>query len=242
MSESSASIPLTPVRAAYERVQRLSLGAQIEDCADLIGHPEVLAGDVRDSLRMIARWREAAGPPGEPPELAAPDEDQVFYPEREIAVIGEPCAFTCLATDVDPLAEADDANPRVGVDYVGVTCDASRTPVLGVVQSPRDASAYPMLLRGLAALVEIAPPEQLAFVNRWAFRGLLGERPAIDLDLVLHDEWELGERTTLEQMTRDLSERAATLLRAEGAPVRSVVCLRLNPERFDGRLRFVWRV
>jgi hypothetical protein len=62
---------------------------------------------------------------------------------------------------------------------------------------------------------------------------------------VLHDDWDRGEPTAIEQLTRDLSELAVHVVRAESGErglLRSIVCLHMNPDRFDGRLRFGWRV
>lgn len=247
MSESNEAIPVTPLRSAWERVRRLPLAAQIEDCADQLGHPELFASELRTSLQMIRRWRDAAGAPAEPEEISGPAEegdDTVFYAAREIAVIGEARSFTCLAADVDPLA-ADGVEGRAGLDFLGVTCDAACRPVLGAVQSRRDASGYSLLLRGLAVLAEIAPPAQLEHLDRCHFRGFIGANPGFDLNLVLHDDWDRGEPTVIEQLTRDLAELALQVIAMEGGDrslLRHIVCLHMNPDRFDGRLRFGWRV
>ena len=74
-------------------------------------------------------------------------------------------------------------------------------------------------------------------------RVLAGD--GFDLDLVLFEEWDQGERTAIEQLTRDLAENALTLMRSDpscSGLMRSVVCLRMNPTRVDFRLRFGWRV
>jgi hypothetical protein len=228
-------------------VRRLSLSEQLVDCADQLGYPDVLAADLSSSLEMIRAWRAALPEETLPKGLAAidgeADADGVFYPSREIAVLGAPCSFTCLATGLDPLGAGDTS--RDPIDYAAVTCDGERTPVLGAVQSERDASAYPLLLRGLATLAEMASSERLAALDESVFRGLLGRPPRFDLDLVLFEEWDQGERTAIEQLTRDLAENALTLMRRDpscSGLMRSVVCLRMNPTRVDFRLRFGWRV
>ena len=196
---------------------------------------------------MIRAWRAAFAEAELPPTSAELEGDGdstgVFYPSREIAVLGAPCSFTCLATGLDPLGAGEGG--RDPIDYAAVTCDGDRTPVLGAVQSERDASAYPLLLRGLATLVEVASSERLAALDESVFRGLLGRPPRFDLDLVLFDEWDHSERTTIEQLTRDLAENAMALIRSDpscSGLMRSVVCLRMNPNRVDFRLRFGWRV
>ena len=246
LADSPDAIPLTPLRAAYERVRRLSLGEQLSDCADQLGYPDVLASDLAASLEMIRAWRASLAGETLPCSFAeldaSPDPDAVFYASREIAVLGAPCSFTCLATGLDPLGADGQRDP---IDYAAVTCDGDRTPVLGAVQSERDASAYPLLLRGLATLVEVASSDRLAALDESVFRGLLGRPPRFDLDLVVFEEWDQSERTAIEQLTRDLAENALTLMQGDptcAGLLRSVVCLRMNPDRVDFRLRFGWRV
>lgn len=247
MADSPGAIPLTPLRISYERVRKLSLQDQLADCADQLGHPDVLAGDLAASLELIQSWRLTLARQGLAPapfELDSEvDPGSFFYPSREIAVLGDSCSFTCLATGLDPLGiGGEDREP---IDYAAVTCDGGRTPVLGAVQSERDTSAYPLLLRGLATLVELASSERLTALDERVFRGVLGVPPRFDLDLVLFDDWEQGACTAIEQLTRDLAENALCRLRELASCaglVRSVVCLRMNPDRADFRLRFGWRV
>jgi hypothetical protein len=252
MPESPATAPSNPLRDAYRRARELSLSAQLRECADGLGHPQVLTADLAEAFEAVARWtRGRALPALEPVALDAVDLEEIgredFYSTREIAVVGEPCAFTCLASDVDPLAELrPDHRPREGLDYLGVTCDATHTPVLGTVQSLNDVSAYPLLLRGLACLAEMAAPQQLARMNRSYFLGRLADPPAFDLDLVVWDLPHAGrDVTALEQLTRDLAEAVLRTLHGHqrlARLLRHIVCLRMNPERFDGRLTFLWRV
>ena len=77
------------------------------------------------------------------------------------------------------------------------------------------------------------------------FKGILSARPVFDLHLVLCDGGEAPEQLPLEQLTRDLAELAKYALREQdrfSSLLGDIVCLRMNPHRFDGRLRFVWRV
>jgi hypothetical protein len=55
-ADSPDAIPLTPLRAAYEGVRRLSLTQQLSDCTDPLGYPDGLAHDLSLSLEMIRAW------------------------------------------------------------------------------------------------------------------------------------------------------------------------------------------
>ena len=106
-------------------------------------------------------------------------------------------------------------------------------------------SAYPILLRSLSSLIELTKPHRFDVLDRDVYRGILGPVPAFDLTLVLWDEDGVDPRGPLCELTRDLAEVLKNTLEAEPRfpPIlNDIVCLRLNPKRFDGRLRFVWRV
>jgi hypothetical protein len=177
-------------------------------------------------------------------ELARED----FYATREIEVQGGSYEFfTCLANRFDPLGElaAGGAPPRATLDYVGVSCETPHTPVLGAVQSREDSTAYSLLLRGLASLAELASTSQLERLSRRLFGDTLDMPPAFELDLVLLGAPARDERAALEQLTRDLAERIKMVIRRDAqfpSILRDVVCLRTRSERFDGSLRFAWRV
>jgi hypothetical protein len=82
-------------------------------------------------------------------------------------------------------------------------------------------------------------------MDRQFFLGALGLRPAFDLNLVVWDHAEEDERATLDQLTRDLAEKVKGAIREHARfpeILRDIVCLRMNPARFDGRLRFCWRI
>jgi len=252
MPQPSPNLPRNPLREAYARVRSLPLAAQLCECVDMLGHPEVIALDLRaafQSMREFAAGREL--PPVEPADLEAVDLEELsredFYATREIEVRGGAYPFfTCLANRFDPLAElADAASPRAALDYVGVSCDTPHTPVLGAVASRDDRSAYPLLLRGLACLAELASTSQLARLSRRLFGDALPMPPAFELDLVLDEAPGRDERRALEQLTRDLAERIKTVIRTDREFPRilgDVVCLRPHKVRFDGSLRFAWRV
>lgn len=253
--EAAPILPQTCLRATYEHVRGLSLARQVEDCVDQLTHPEVLVEEMRDAFDAVTLAFAAHDGPTPVPEWARAGEVQayargtrapLFYPGRDVAVIGASRAFTCLAVDLDPLSgfPIEGAGEGGGLDFIGITCDETTTPVLGGVQSTRETSAYPVFLRLLAALTEVAPEKQLRRLNEPCFRGTLGEKPSFDLALVLWDEPERSERIPLAQLTRDLAEqvKAAARRRSHGSRLRDVVCLRMNPDRFDGRLRYEWHV
>lgn len=257
-------IPDTLLRAQYERCRDLDPGGQMDECIEHLRNPHVLMRAMLDAFPAIASCfaplvlsEPEEITPDDPPPPPQDPRHEFFYPSRDLVVLNESCSFTCLATEVDPLGplrptppEAEDADEAtsspVGLDFLGVTCDLSATPILGVVQSERDSSPFPLLLRLLASLTECAPPKQLRQLNRRHFKGLLRERPGFDLNLVIFDETEddeTAELTPLCELTRDLAEVAKiALLGQDDMLVRHIVCLRMNPRRFDGRLRLAWRV
>jgi hypothetical protein len=246
------------LRDSYLRARSLGFQEQLHECVDQLQNPELFAIELVEAYQEIAEQLPALESPGKrsaPADEGAgePDREGFFYPSRDIFVVRDSSSFTCLARDVASWPEPSDADPSVdaadGFDYAAITCTASPRPLLGVVQGKTDGSAYPLLLRGLAGLCEIAHIPQLERLDRSCFRGLLGSVPRIDLHLVLHDAWTdanaAPERTPISQLTHDLAELAKSSLEATPRfpPVLGdIVCLHMNPERFDGRVRFDWRI
>jgi len=233
VSDQSRATPITTLRQSFERARALPPSQQIDECVDQLGHPELIMAEVVDAFHKVESWLDAnptlredpLTPDGKRQPIQA---EEYIYEGRDLFVIGEPCAFTCLSTK-------------------GLTCDQTATPVLGAVQSLGDATAYPLLLRGLACLSEMAPRAQAERVNRHFFKSALSDQPIFDLNIVVWDlsEAEEPEHTPIRQFTRDLSEtvkRAMTERDDLPRILRHIVCLRMNHERFDGRLRFDWRV
>ena len=251
-------IPPTPLRVSQRRTRCASIDEQLRECVDQLQHPELLGAELLESFEQARAYLDEAGAeppslpgtPDSPEEGDAPAPDAAFYPSREIFVVRDSSSFTCLATKVEPPIGAADAMDEVdGYDYLALTCTAQPRPVLGVVQSSLDASAYPLLLRQLANLCELAHPRQLERYDRDHFRGLLGSVPLVDLHLVLWESWDdrdaPRERTPISQLTHDLAERVKAIFNAERSipPILGdIICLQMNPERFDGRVRFDWRV
>ncbi len=245
MSAAETHHDWTALRALEMRTRALPLDAQMVECIELLQSPEFV---VEDLVRSVEQVRETDSR-ARRVELVSDQEtkrDAFFYPSRELFVQGDRCSFTCLATSVGFTDDGIDANRSHRIDYTAVTCESRPFPVLGFTQSCETESAYPVLLRSLSSLIELTKPRRFDVLDREIYRGILGPAPAFDLCLVLWDEDEVVDpRRPLCELSRDLAEVVKTTLRAEPRfpPVlNDIVCLRLNPNRFDGRLRFVWRV
>lgn len=143
-------------------------------------------------------------------------------------------------------ADEELAGPGATIDYAAVTCESRPFPVLGFTQRSESESAYPLLMRGLSSLIELLRPRRFDLMDREVYRGLLGPAPVFDVALVLWDDDAVpDERRPLCELTRDLAEvLKSALIDEPGFPpiLNDIVCLRMNNKRFDGRLRFVWRV
>jgi hypothetical protein len=243
---------LTPIRRTYRSALTLDLDAQLQECVEQLQHPELIASELLTSYAEIARSLQTTEhEPLAKSGGAEPDRTRAFYPGRDIFVVRDSSSFTCLAVDVEPLPpdEPDGRDEPQGLDYLAITCTGTPQAVLGVLQPSAQQSAYPLLLRLLACLCEVAHEEQMSRLDRDCFRGLLGPDSSLDLHLVLWDDWideETGsERTPISQLTHDLAEVAKRCLDESPAfpPIlRNIVCLSINPKRFDGRVRFDWRV
>ena len=222
----------TPIRALEERTRGLDLDAQMVECVDLLQSPEFLVDDLVRSVELIRD--QAARETRTRVALVSGEgegEDPFFYPSRELFVNGAGCSFTCLATEIDfvgkeagrprslaPVEEslADSASrpseeaPHA-IDYAAVTCEARPFPTLGFTQHSESESAYPILLRGLASLIELTRPRRFDILDREVYRGLLGPAPVFDLTLVLWDDDSIDDpRRPLCELTRDLAESIKT--------------------------------
>ena len=75
--------------------------------------------------------------------------------------------------------------------------------------------------------------------------GIGRESSKFDLNLVLWDRNDEPDTSSLCELTRDLAENVKEVLGSapDFPPIlRDVVCMRMNPDRFGGRMRFTWRV
>lgn len=257
-----AKSPIT-LRSFEARTRDMPLDAQMSECVDLLQSPELVVEELVQSVAEVRRVAESGtgGPPGrvQLDSSDGSDREAFFYPSRELFVQGDGCSFTCLATELEfdevaragSLPAAGDPEPaamsgHATIDYAAVTCESKPFPVLGFTQHSESESAYPILLRALSSLIELTRPRYFDVLDRDVYRGLLGPAPVFDLALVLWDDEEVSDpRRPLCELARDLAEVLKSTLAAEPRfpPVlNDIVCLRMNNKRFDGRLRFVWRV
>jgi hypothetical protein len=246
MSAAETHQDWTALRALEMRTRALPLDRQMAECIDLLQSPEFV---VEDLVRSVDQIRQVGKASRQLDIVSGQNRgsDAFFYPSRELFVQGDRCSFTCLATDVgfrEPSAADTDGPDRI--DYAAVTCESRPFPLLGFTQSCETESAYPILLRSLSSLIELTKPRCFDVLDREIYRGILGPAPAFDLVLVLWDEDDVVDpRRPLCELSRDLAEVLKSTLDAEPRfpPIlHDIVCLRMNPKRFDGRLRFVWRV
>ena len=181
---------------------------------------------------------DAAGPPldhfyqGQQISVRAPDD-----PDWE---------FRCLAIDVRPAPELIPVGhgAREGFDYIAEPLYPSARPILGVVESMDDSSGYPLLLRLLSCLTELAPARQLIFANSERLKGALSPDTRFDLHMVLWDDGDFeGRASTLCEFSRDLAEVVRNgMVKSPGLASRvgTLHCLRMNPTDFRGELHEMW--
>jgi hypothetical protein len=257
MEEQSLHLPSTRLRCSYQRARAIDHAQQILECVDLVSHPELLVDEMLDAFAVIETFGESELDLVCDMTRRAPNEESAellldhFYDGQEISVAtpDEPdWTFRCLATDVRPVPELIPSGhgARDGFDYIAVPGEEDLRPILGVAQSMDDSSAYPLLLRLLACLTELAPASQLKIVNDDRLKGLLPPDPRFDLHMVLWDDGQDDEQiATLGELSRDLAEVARVGMAgcpALSARVGRIHCLRMNPSTFDGELEEIWRL
>ncbi|MBW2233393.1 MAG: hypothetical protein JRG92_00075 [Deltaproteobacteria bacterium] len=257
MDEQSLHLPSTRLRCSYQRARVIDHDQQILECADLLSHPELLVDEMLDAYGVIESFGESEldlvcdmtqRPPADDTAELLLDH---FYEGQEICVASgdDPdWEFRCLATDVRPVPELIPSghSARDGFDYIASPNEGAARPILGVAQSLDDSSAYPLLLRLLACLTELAPASQLNFVNSDRLKGSLPPDACFDLHMVVWDDGQFeGQVATLCELSRDLAEAARngmTDCPTLAARVGRIHCLRMNPSRFDGELEEMWRI
>jgi hypothetical protein len=253
MPPSERAFAPTPLRLSYERARNMNPADQLRRCIVLLENPEIIVSDLLESFQSVNRaFKQGLLDPvilAERSErrIQRVDQPEWIYEGRDLSVLGDSCSFTCLSSKVEPIPGEDfePKEPAEGFDFVGITCNELARPVLGTVQSEADASPLPLLLRGLVGLVELAPEIQLKRLNYQFFKGALPPSPSFDLFLTTWIFDEDAERTPICQFTRDISELVKqTILKHSEFPgvLNDIVCLQMNPARFDGRVRFDWRV
>lgn len=246
MSAASKPTPVAPLRSLAESVQTLSLAEQMTSCVSMLQSPEILVDSL---MRSVDEIRDTPPVRGrlEMTSSEGAEKGGFFYPSRELFVQGESGSFTCLSTAVGfGGADSGETSPDPEIDFAAVTCEARPFPLLGFTPGTEEESAYPALLRGLVSVVDLTRPRRFDLLDREVYRGLLGPAPVFDLALILwDDETGTDPRRPLCELTRDLAELLKLTLESEPRfpPVlNDILCLRMNPKRFDARLRFVWRV
>ncbi len=249
-------LPSTMLRTSYERARSVDHAQQIQECADLLTHPELIASELLDAYAVIESFGESEldlvcnlerrDPNEESQELVLDH----FYEGQEVTVAcTSDCdfEFRCLATDVRPVPQLQRSGESVrdGFDYIAEPLEAGERPILGVAQTFDDSSAYPLLLRLLCALTELAPAQQLNVINTDRLKGALQADVRFDLHMVLWDDGETPDSaTTLCELARDLAE--ASRRGIDGTPladrIGQIHCLRMDPGDFQGELEEMWRI
>jgi hypothetical protein len=246
---------VTALRARYARALGLSLVDQTRECIDYLQNPEVLVAEFCDSFLMAeaVEHQDESFPSAEtlPAPRRAPVDAAVARVSgaARLRVSGaEAYEFSYVARDLVPLCSRGSAAgaAAAGLDYVGLTLEASATPLLGVV-SATAAAPFAALLRVLACLAEVGSDAQLERANRFVFKGALVGRVPFDLHLLWVSGAEPPSPGPLGPLTRDLASVFSDRLREEWTLpplVRHILCLRMPAaqEPFDGALTESWCV
>ena len=256
MTQENLYLPSTLLRRSYERARSVDHAQQIQECADLLSHPQLMASELLDAYAVIESFGESELDLVcnlERRDLREDSGELVldhFYEAQEVTVScreADDFMFRCLATDVRPVPElvpsGDDA--RDGFDYIAVPLCTDAMPILGVAQTIDDSSAYPLLLRLLCCLTELAPATQLTVVNTDRLKGALQADARFDLHMVLWDEGDLdASQSTLWELSRDLAESARDGVAGTALATRMgrIHCLRMDPRNFRGELEEMWRI
>jgi hypothetical protein len=243
------------MRGSYLRARTIDYDQQILECADLLSHPELLVDEMLDAYEVVESFGESdldlvcditrKPPSGEEAELLLAH----FFEGQQICVEAADQSsweFRCLATDVRPVPELVPTGHSAhdGFDYVAEPTDPDARPILGVAQSLDDSSAYPLLLRLLSCLTELAPAKQLNVMNSDRLKGALQPDACFDLHMVVWDDGKFeGDVSTLCELSRDLAEVARNGMAQNSglaSRVGSIHCLRMDPSHFRGELEEMW--
>lgn len=254
MAEPASQLIHTNFRARYERARRLTLAEQLQECVDYLQNPEILVYEFLDAFFAIdiAAGSEEYSLRRQPLEVEPDDEDEIrleyFFEDLEVE-LSEPegYRFRCVATDVRPVPPNGNEQKEepLGLDYVGLVGAPHDGVALGVVRSWAEPTPYLLLLRGLTCLAELAPAPQLERLSGDLLRGQLGTDALLDLHVVTWQGKEDEDLGTLAQLTHDLASVVKTELEeAWQFPnvLRSIACLGMDPDGFEGRLTLDWSV
>jgi hypothetical protein len=256
MTHENLYLPSTQLRHSYERARSVDHAQQIQECADLLTHPELMVSELLDAYAVIESFGESELDLVCNLERRDPHEDSGelvldhFYEGQAVTVSCREDVdfeFRCLATDVRPVPELvpSDEGVRDGFDYIAEPLEPGALPILGVAQTIDDSSAYPLLLRLMCCLTELAPATQLNVVNTDRLKGALQADTRFDLHMVLWDEGALdASQSTLCELSRDLAEaaREGVAETALAARIGRIHCLRMDPRDFRGELEEMWRI
>src|SRR5262245_3937126 len=112
------TFPRNPLRSLHAHVRTLPLAAQLQECVDMLGHPELIAAELREAFETVRDFASRAElPPVEPADFDAVDLEELanedFYATREVEVEGGCHSFfTCLANRCVPLGELAEHGAR----------------------------------------------------------------------------------------------------------------------------------
>lgn len=254
--------PKTSLRRRLEHSQSLDAEARLQECVDYLENPQILVAEFADSFLAAeafdARQEDfcAHGNTNVPRRRWIDQVVQCLVERESVEVaVDPPYRFRYVAREIVPLwssggrvpASGPDRRAGGGLDYLGVIDGdpAETRPVLGVIKPRGDPTTYLSLLRLLTCLAEVSTEPQMERASRFLFKGVLPPRPTFDLHLVVAD-WAPGAHPhSLMELTHDLADRFAALLKDEWHfpdLVRSITCLSMSRETFDGRLEPLWRV
>jgi hypothetical protein len=246
------------LRERCRRVLQLPAPRLTQECIDYLQNPEVLVAEFAESFAAAAGIdeRERAFTPG-PAAGSGPAAQGPWADPGVLRAFSAPFLrleselecdeydFCCLARNVSPLA--NEVEPGTCLDYVGLTCDETSTPILGVICTTQVGSRFRALLRLLAGLAELAPDAQLERADRFLFQRSLGRRIPFDLHLLHVGEDPPAKADPLDQLCRDLAFVSGHALRAHPTlppVVRHILCLRIPSaqDAVTGILSEEWRV
>ncbi len=238
----------TVLRTRYQSARAMDLEAQTRDCIDYLQNPEVLVAELADAYLAID-LAYTPPPPRKDGKDDSTDMGAFLVPQAALSVVDplletEIQCVTCLASKYAPLrrGRSTGLDLQGGLDYLGLSRGDPTGPVLGVVQSQRDATPYVLVLRLLSCLAELAPPAQLEYLDRTLFKGSLGQEPLFDLHLVLRER-SLAD-STLGQLTQDLCDVLDSELQLEPSfpeVLGGVLCVDIDGTE-PGTASFNWRI
>jgi hypothetical protein len=248
MAAENPNPPRTPLRAAYDRIRGLDAEAQLGECVDLLGYPDVLMNDLAEAYVLVDTCAE---PPAPSADEDASEEGAIslerFAAGDHIHITGEGSTeLHLLSGQLEPLPGSGP-----GLDYVGMLHGDDPGPVLGVVATVEESTPYSVLMRLLCCFTEMTPPTMLSYWDEHLFKGAVGAAPRFHLHLGL---WSPGEMTvrglgpahfSLHELTRDLAALAMEACRESpplGNYLASITCLRLDGSDWESPLEFEWSV